>query len=1278
MTSIEDVIARSRQPGGFSEHRTFTLARDRAIEKMRQFALADPHYYILELIQSAIANNATFIDITLDDSQVLFSYVGGNYKKAELEQLFDFLFASNANVEQGSLRLLALGVNALMLFEPDEIILESGDGTLAGTTRVVINRGKGVVDVGTPEQALAGTFMRATGLKRRAMAKRSALEAVGGRPLEYTAIEERCIVAPVPVIVNSEPIFGYSRQRSPQLFGFSHTISFDEGDLYGTIGLASRKSSAVFRLVTHGAWVQTVGHDFLERVNTGYEEPLLGGVISFGPLRKTADHSGIVKDAVYDQMWQRLLPYLEQLRFGTQANRMANILHVGGARVTPVEVIQLIRDMKGVVILPVQKFATDKNLVEHARRIGEALSYPVLCVDDSQEAFVRSVAGDSWPVIAANVDDPGELSFYQKPENVLPARPWLIEPIDCPAVTMDEVNTYIDSKDLDKLHNGDAFELRKKFWGGTRAIRTTLYTQFDAEQRDGADKTWTDLRVWIQVGGRLVQEVRLPAFFPGQVLVVENPDMQPARLRQSVHKNEPPMAVMIAQALASMFATTIHESASDVIESLGAVNVAPDSLGARWIVAGLARATITRLNAEPGQDASMSIALVDYRLQSALMDVAVFTTLTGESRSVRDLSAMIQDGCGLIYGVVPEVEADLAGLDRGKILRLDMHLERLLVELLGEAAYVRVDGRDVLAEYRGVQCRDIALGLRNYIDFPLLVEGVDPTGWPEAEQRLCVLELLQQLKAQVASSRSDIPQENRRQALRHLQWFALNRADYALAKGITYIDNEPLFLTSDELVVAYDIVRSAQQRAGDLRMLDGMARDVVSPGPLFNKPRHEVSSFEARVELAMNPYLFWLLSARGHIVGLSVHASLGGDSDGFSQADEGDQTRYFAEMELKDDLLGGVLKIPFYEFYDDTGAAISGQKASGAVVAVSHDRQTVDVFEDIFHAFGVVGFVKVHSAGVERDALHGMVTDGARSLLNQQIHRVASGALTQGALYEQVVLYLLRYAGQHLQLHREADGRIGARVVDAMANRILELPLFTAQQGSPVSIRRLYYAFRNAHFTNPDAGFEDLQWASNLIALEEISDPLKAWLVAHFHPNRVRPVVERRREPVVEPVKVETSEVSEKQQALAASILYWFQVLRPDSGFFAVAPGAQEMPMRLEFGEHPQMVQRRGGRAEALLAVDVASRWQVLERNPGGDSAFLGLTVWLNPNHWMVQWALASGPGEARPLAWLLLAVYAQVNEVLEAVTNTDEQLFQQRVFSALQSKTLTWRRRRA
>lgn len=1280
MTSIEEVIARSRQPGGFSEHRTFTLARDRAIEKMRQFALADPHYYILELIQSAIANHATFIDISLDESQVVFSYVGGNYVKQELEQLFDFLFASNANVEQGSLRLLALGVNALMLFEPDEIILESGDGTLAGTTRVVINRGKGLVEVGTPERALAGTFMRAAGLKRRAMNKRSALDSVGGRQREYTAIEERCIVAPVPVIVNGEPIFGYSSQRSPQLFGFSHTISFDEGDLYGTIGLASRKSSAVFRLVTHGVWVQTVGHDFLESVNTGYEEPLLGGVISFGPLRKTADHSGIVKDRVYAQMWQRLLPYLEQLRFGTQAQRMGDILQLNGTKTSPTQVIQLIREARGVVILPTTGLA-DEYLVEHARLIGEAMGFPIFCVDAVQEKFVRSVAGDAWPVIAASADDPSELLLYQSPPNALPARPWLIEPIDCLTVTMDGVNEHIDSWALGDSNDQNTGELRARFWGGTRGIQTTLYTQFDPERNDAdEDDARADLRVWIQVCGRLVKEVRLPTFFPGQVLVVEIPDMSPMRLHQSVKEGEPAMAVLIAQALVSMLRVTLNNSVREAIQGLSTMAVAPGSLGARWIIAGLATAAIPRLNAERGRDASMSITLVDRAVNPALLDVPVLETLTGESVSVRDLAGMIQGGSGLIYGVVPEVPAYLEGLDQSKILRLDMHLERLLVELFGESSYVRVDGRDVLAEYHGVQCRDIALGLREYTDFPLLVEGVDPTGWPETEQRLCILELLKQLKALVESASTRVPLENRRHALRHLQWFAVHRDRYPQWEAITYIDNEPLFLTNQGLSASYSAIQNAQQRVGDLRMFDGLARDVVSRNAMFNRARKMVSASVNQVDLAMNPFVFWLLSARGHITGLAAHGLPGVDAGSVGENGGIEPTRYLDQVELSNERFSGLLQLPFRE---DLLAGGAPEQVKGSVLLVSHDRQQVVALEDAFYAYGVVGFVKMHSPAMEQGTqLVDAVMEAARALLKQQIHRVASGSLTHGEMYEQVVIYLLVYAGLHLQLFMEADGRIGARVVDVMANQILELPLFSARQGSPVSIRRLFYAFRNAYFSNPDTGFDDLQWADDLVALEEISEPLKAWLMNHFHRDRVRPIAERRRFPSERSEKsggqVSSGEqvagVTGKEQALAESIRYWLQALRPDSGFTTGVAGTEDLPMRILFGEHPQMKSRWSAKAETLLALEMPSRWHALERNPGDNSFFPGMSVWMNPNHWMMRWALESGPGESRPLAWLLLATYAHINEALEAVSNVDEQVFQQRIYSALREDRLKWR----
>ena len=89
MSAIDQVIARARQGDvGFSERKQFKLARRRAIEKLRRFALADPYFYVLEIIQGAIAGGADYVDIACSEGDVLISWTGGSIKPDELAQLF--------------------------------------------------------------------------------------------------------------------------------------------------------------------------------------------------------------------------------------------------------------------------------------------------------------------------------------------------------------------------------------------------------------------------------------------------------------------------------------------------------------------------------------------------------------------------------------------------------------------------------------------------------------------------------------------------------------------------------------------------------------------------------------------------------------------------------------------------------------------------------------------------------------------------------------------------------------------------------------------------------------------------------------------------------------------------------------------------------------------------------------------------------------------------------------------------------------------------------------
>ena len=86
MSAIEELIARSRGPGTFVERRQFTLSREKALEKLRDFSLRNPRQYILELIQAAVFSGATYIAVDINKERLLVAWVGGRpYSASELE-----------------------------------------------------------------------------------------------------------------------------------------------------------------------------------------------------------------------------------------------------------------------------------------------------------------------------------------------------------------------------------------------------------------------------------------------------------------------------------------------------------------------------------------------------------------------------------------------------------------------------------------------------------------------------------------------------------------------------------------------------------------------------------------------------------------------------------------------------------------------------------------------------------------------------------------------------------------------------------------------------------------------------------------------------------------------------------------------------------------------------------------------------------------------------------------------------------------------------------------
>ena len=613
MSSIDAVIAQARRSGGFTERRRFTLARTQAIQKLRQFALADPAGYILELIQSAIANGATWIEIHRDDDTVTLGYIGGGIPEAALGRLFDFLFASKDRADLGYLRELAIGVNALMVYQPRKIIIESGDGTRQGTTRMELFAGEDRLDVGRPDHALAGTFIRAEGLK-------------GGGKLrahrEREMIETRCLAAPVPILYNSEPLFGHSTRRIPGIIGFRQHMSFDEGDLYGTIGLRAQiGGKAEFNLLTRGVLIESVEHELVPGAP-------LGGVVCCDGLRKSADHARIVRDDRFAELWLRLRPYARALLGRQDAAPILTAKVHGGEILDTVPALRAwLRAALRVVIIPA---LLGEHAEAAARAIAEAVGGQLLHAEHHQVAALRLLAGGvelHTPSLGPHSPDP---AFYAQPLAQAPARPWLVQPIELPAVAVADLRPGPIAELL-----GDAAELRLK-----------IYTPAASEHADAA-------LVVFHSAGRELARVARPALHTGHVLVVTLPIVAPSQVTGAGPEGS--ALELLADACLRHAAASLADAADRVLAGLVDPDAALGPVERQRALLAVVRSAVLRLRQGPP---GLAFSLVEPGPPGVdLLGLRLFHTADGARLSCRELAARMTRDAGRLRVVTPAAAA---------------------------------------------------------------------------------------------------------------------------------------------------------------------------------------------------------------------------------------------------------------------------------------------------------------------------------------------------------------------------------------------------------------------------------------------------------------------------------------------------------------------------------------------------------------------------------------------------------------------------------------------
>lgn len=1204
MSDIDDVIDRARQPGGFSEQKQFSVARERAIRKMREFALADPHFYILELIQAAVANDADHVHIDVSSSTLQFSYIGGGYTREELAQLFDFLFASKKDFDHSDIRQLALGINALMIMEPSRIVVESGDGTMQSTDRIEIREDENTVEVGTPEEPLRGTFVRAEGLNRSVVRDKSNLSERSYGPAECTAIERRCLAAPVPIIVNDEPVFGYTSQRTPVIFGYDDVVTFDEGDLYGSIGIPAHRHKRSFKVMTWGVWIESTDGALMD-------DTPIGGVVCYDRLNKTADHSGIVRDEQFEEMWARVRPYARQAAEGKAGQGSYRVRHLSGAEIPPRNLRKFFRQDETFVVVD-RDFEPDDPHGKRAGRIGELLDAPVLCVGEDAFDSVDVLSGPDTELLQPNLENaPEDLDFYRSEPAPPPPRPWLTGALPLTPLDIEELASKIHADE--PIDDSQRRQLVDSL--GTRTtIDGTIFTPREAEQTE-------ELYVRAKTLDRIIWEGPVRSPFPGHVLELDLPAVPPSSLLREA-TSDATYAELLARTAARMRLDQLREATQRALDNLTMSDRdAPSETEERIALAALARSTLKRLRNKSGSEESPAIhfSLIGPRAEPDLLDLPVFEALDGSRYSLSELESLMNETAGLVYGVVPEVEPALEGLDTSRILDLDLERERQLLTIVGEAAYVRVDRRDVLAESDQLQVRDLAVGLRSFPNFPFLVEGADPASLDDARREDVVADLVAQLKQTFFDE--TVESARRRNAVRHLQWFVCRRiraSDDAPTYGVEAL---PLFLDGRGRPTSFEKVHRGLQSPPGLEMIDGRSSDVSELGSLFAEA--ENSSDPAR-RLTMNTWLFRLLSDHG-----PIRTAFDFDfSDREVEQIESTPPEAFLEYrELEGDGFSGRVGIPL------------DPPERPSVAVVDPDRTRAHRMDPSPVGRDLIGFIFLESGDVERrwDELHSELSKTSANILGSLLDDVP-GLDSNSERFNRSLEVLFDFAARKLQLARHPDGSVAAHIDNPFAEKILELPLVPSDSGNPVSVRRLVEKFCLASSSaSPDAPFQPDS---------RLPDPLSEWLDRHLTPANVVAPSDR---PV--PSDPPPSDSLEKR------LSFWLRRLRPDDHPTLLAARNSETTGSSPTPAHPET---------RLVQPDELPLIQFDSDSPcryvGGEAHVL----FVDAEHPLVRRATDSD--DPVQFAWLLLTCYAHINDLLEPVTNDHELEFQRRIAENLES----------
>jgi hypothetical protein len=188
--SVGAVLARLREGGEAVAEGRLRVDAARALAKLRDFRLADPHHYVLELLRCAAACGAARVEVRYDADELEIAFDGRPL--GDLPELFAAVLSGSGDPARAPLRLLAFGVLGALALRPRWVHVESAG--LAFDVRPP--------DLLEPARAREPTRTRVHVQKRRGLAALKA--ALLGAPEAATILTSVAQYEP-ELLLNGEP-----------------------------------------------------------------------------------------------------------------------------------------------------------------------------------------------------------------------------------------------------------------------------------------------------------------------------------------------------------------------------------------------------------------------------------------------------------------------------------------------------------------------------------------------------------------------------------------------------------------------------------------------------------------------------------------------------------------------------------------------------------------------------------------------------------------------------------------------------------------------------------------------------------------------------------------------------------------------------------------------------------------------------------------------------------------------------------------------------------------